>query len=239
MLNKITAMKKILLTIVITFILGYTFSQNVNETTMRNFNFGVGVSTDIWQGLPAGMDARTINQGAQVFAMYNYRIKESVVFLAGGIGISTHNLYSNSYIVDIKADSIDFRVIPDDIDYKRTKISLAYVDVPLEFRIKTDKHFRIAFGFKFGFNINAHTKYVGNRFDIDEETGDALALDGVNVNEKQRDIKQIESWRYGPTFRIGYKWFNVTAYYQLSKIFEVDSGPELYPISVGVAVIPF
>lgn len=230
-------MKKIILTILSIFILGVAFSQ-VNETTIRKFNLGVGISTDIWQGLPPGMDTRTINQGAQVFGMYNHRVNESSIYFAGGIGVSTHNLYSNSYIVDIKADSIDFRAIPDNISYRRSKICLAYIDVPLEFRIKTDKQFRIAFGFKFGFKINAHTKYVGNRFSIDEN-GDAQPLDAVDVIEKQKDIKQIETWRYGPTFRIGYKWFNVTVYYQLSKVFKVDKGPELYPVSVGIAIIPF
>jgi hypothetical protein len=232
-------MKKIFFTSLLALIItGHSYSQSVTETTIRKFNIGVGFSTDIWQGLAPGMNARTINQGAQVFGMYNYRINESAIYFAGGIGVSTHNLYSNSYITDIKADSIDFRVIPDDINYKRTKLSLAYIDVPLEFRIKTKSQFRMAFGFKFGFIINSHTKYVGNRFDIDEN-GDAVALDGVNVKEKQKEVKQLETWRYGPTFRIGYKWFNATVYYQISKVFKVDKGPQLYPISVGIAVIPY
>lgn len=231
-------MKKITLAIISFFIIGYSFSQVVSETTIRKFNIGVGVSTDIWQGLAPGMESRTINQGAQVFGMYNYRFKESNAYFAGGIGVSMHNLYSNSYIVDVKADSIDFRAIPDNIGYKRSKISLAYIDVPLEFRLRTAKQFRFAIGFKFGFNVNAHTKYVGNRYALDEN-GDAQELDGVNVKEKEKDIKQIETWRYGPTFRMGYKWFNLTFYYQLSNVFKVDKGPELYPISVGIAVIPF
>ena len=117
-------------------------------------------------------------------------------------------------------------------------VYLAYIEVPLEFRIKTEKQFRIAFGFKFGFLMNAHQKYKGNRFDFNTEDGTATT-DEVNVKEKQQDIKQVENWRYGPTFRIGYKWFNVTVYYQLSKVFKVDKGPAIYPISVGIAVIPF
>ena len=230
-------MKRILLTIIGTLFIGFVFSQVVSESTLRKFNIGVGVSTDIWQGQPPDMNTRTINQGSQVYGLYTYRIKESTVYLAGGIGISTHNMYSNSYIEDVKADSISFVRIPDDISYKKSKISLAFIDVPLEFRIKTDKKFRIAFGFKFGFNINAHQKYKGNRFSVDDDG--TVTSDGVNVKVKQKDIRQIETWRYGPTFRIGYKWFNVTVYYQLSKVFKVDKGPQLYPISIGIAVIPF
>jgi len=230
-------MKKTFLTIICTLLLGVVFSQVVSESTIRKFNIGVGMSTDIWQGLPDNMKARTINQGATVFGMYNYRVKESKVYLAGGIGITAHNMYSDNYIDDVKADSIVFKKIPDEISYKKSKVCLAYIDVPLEFRIKTDKHFRIAVGFKFGYMINSHTKYKGNRFNVDEDG--EVTTDQVNVKVKSKDISQVEDWRYGPTFRIGYKWFNVTVYYQLSKVFKVDRGPQIYPISVGIAVIPF
>ena len=230
-------MKRILLTIIGMLFIGFVFSQVVSESTIRKFNIGVGISTDIWQGQPPDMRVRTINQGAQVFGLYTHRIKESAIYLAGGIGISMHNMYSDNYIEDVKADSISFVKIPDGTSYKKSKLSLAYIDVPIELRIKTDKKFRIAFGFKFGFNINAHQKYKGNRLLTDDDG--VVTTDGVNVKVKSKDVSQIESWRYGPTFRIGYKWFNVTLYYQLSKVFKVDKGPQLYPISIGIAVIPF
>ena len=230
-------MKKILSAVIGIFILGSVFSQDSFLSTIRKFNIGVGLHTDIWLGNPPGMNPRTINQGVQVIGMYNYRIKESAVNIAGGVGLGTHNLYTNTYIPDIKADSISFLKIPDNIPYKKSKLSLAYIDIPLEFRIKTRKHFRIAFGFKVGFNINAHVKYKGNRF-VDRPSGFAFA-DGAIVKEKEKDVRQIEIIRYGATFRIGYKWFNLTAYYQISKVFKVDRGPALYPISFGIAVIPY
>jgi hypothetical protein len=209
----------------------------VNESTIRKFNIGVGVFTDIWQGQPDNMNTRTINQGAQVFGMYTYRVNESSFYLAGGLGMGMHNLYSNTYIQDIKADTIVFSNIPDGVSYKKSKISLTYIDLPIEFRIKTNKGFRIALGFKVGYLINSHTKYKGQRFLVTDD--DETISDGVNVTDKERDISKMELWRYGPTFRVGYKWFNVTAYYQLSKLFIPGKGPQLYPISIGVAVIPF
>ncbi len=230
-------MNRILLSVIGIFIIGSVFSQVVSESTIRKFNIGVGMYADIWQGQPPDMKTRTINQGAQVFGMYNYRIKESKIYLAGGIGMGFHNLYSDNYIDDVKADSISFLKIPDDLSYKKSKVALAYIDVPVEFRIRTEKGFRIAFGFKFGFLINSHTKYKGNRFHIAENG--TVVTDEVDVKVKSKDIQHLETWRYGPTFRIGYKWFNVTVYYQVSKVFKVDKGPELYPISVGIAIIPF
>lgn len=231
-------MKRILFSIIGIIAFGSLYAQVVNESTIRKFNIGVGVHTDIWQGLPPEMKTRTINQGASIFGMYNYRIKESVIYLSGGIGIGMHNLYSNTIIPDEKADSISFQKITDNVGYKKSKLTLAYIDVPLEFRIKTTKGFRMAFGFKFGFLMNAHTKYKGNRITAIDEDG-AMETDEVNVKHKAKDVQQIETWRYGPTFRIGYKWINLTVYYQLSDVFKVDKGPELAPISIGLAVIPF
>jgi hypothetical protein len=229
-------MKRILFAVVGIFIFGSVYSQSF-ESTIRKFNIGVGIHTDIWMDLPSGADTRTINQGAQVNGLYSYRINESSVYIAGGVGFGFHNLYSNSYIPDVKADSISMLQIPDNIAYKKSKIALGYFDIPLEFRIKTRKHFRVALGFKAGFLINAHTKYKGNRFVVG--SNGLATTDGAEVKEKEKDISQVETWRYGPTFRIGYKWFNVTVYYQLSKVFKVDKGPQVYPISVGIAVIPY
>jgi hypothetical protein len=228
-------MKRILILIIVTILTGAVSGQ-VNESTIKKFNIGVGVSTDIWQGLPQAVSARTINQGSQVFGMYNHRLGESVAYLAAGIGIGVHNFYSNAVIEDAKADSIVLVAIPDNIDYKKSKITLAYVDIPVEFRIKTDKHFRLAFGFKAGYLINSHTKYKGNLYTFDNN-GNAIA--GNNTVIKERDIKQLEDWRYGPTLRIGYKWINLTAYYQLSKVFQADKGPQIYPVSIGLSVIPY
>lgn len=231
-------MKRILLSIVGILIIGSVFSQVVSESTLRKFNIGVGMYTDIWTGLPDNMKARTINQGAQVFGMYTYRVKESSIYLAGGLGLGVHNLYSDNIINDVQADSIEFKKIPDNVNYKKSKLTVAYIDVPVEFRIKTKKQFRIAFGFKFGFMINAHVKYKGNRILAINDDG-TFDTDEVDVKQKSSNVKQVESWRYGPTFRIGYKWFNVTVYYQISKVFKVDRGPQINPISIGIAVIPF
>jgi len=65
----------------------------------------------------------------------------------------------------------------------------------------------------------------------------------LNDTEKHRvkfwGIKNLESFTYGPTLRIGYKWFNVYGYYMISQIFTKNQGPDMYPISVGFVLMPF
>ena len=205
------------------------FAQKVIETTYKKFDLGLGFFTDIWQDLPEGTDARTINQGFLLNLMYNHRFGESGVSLAIGIGTSFHNLYSNTFIPDIKADSIVFETIGDSIDYKKSKIQASYFDIPFEFRYRSKKGFRMAIGFKAGFLYDSKIKYKGER----------LSNDGIQVKYKEKKVEQLETIQYGPTFRIGYKWINVFGYFALSKFFQEDKGPQVYPISVGIALIPY
>jgi len=205
------------------------FAQKAMETTYKKFDLGLGFFTDIWMDMPENTKARTINQGFLINLMYNHRIGDGGVSMAIGIGTSFHNLYSNTFIPNIKADSISFERIGDSIDYKRSKLQTSYFDIPFEFRYRSKNGFRMAFGFKVGFLYDSKVKYVGER----------LSDDGVEVKWKNKGVKQLETVQYGPTIRFGYKWVNVFGYFALSKLFKEDRGPQTYPITVGIALIPY
>jgi hypothetical protein len=222
-------MKRIIVLSLMLFLASNLFAQKVIETTYKKFDLGLGFFTDIWQDLPDGTDARTINQGFLLNLMYNHRFGNSGVSLAIGIGTSFHNLYSNTFIPDIKADSIAFETIGDSIDYKKSQLQASYFDIPFEFRYRSKKGFRVAIGFKAGFLYDSKIKYKGER----------LSNDGVQVKYKDKKVEQLEIVQYGPTFRIGYKWVNVFGYFSLSKLFKEEKGPQVYPISVGIALIPY
>lgn len=222
-------MKRIVVLSLFLLISSSLLAQKAKESTYKKFDLGLGFFTDIWQDLPEGMDARTINQGFQVSLMYNHRIGKGGVSMAIGIGTSFHNLFSNTVIPDIKADSISFVPIGDSISYKKSKLQLSYFDIPFEFRYRSKSGFRMAFGFKAGFLYDSKIKYKGER----------LSDDGVEVKVKSKSVNQLETLSYGPTVRFGYKWVNVFGYFCLSNTFKKDRGPELYPISVGIALIPY
>ncbi len=222
-------MKKLVILCFAFFIISGLYSQSiVNKNTMKKFSIGMDFFTDFWPNLPAGIETRTINQGVNVFGMYNYQFGASNFSFAIGAGMGTHNLYNNCLISE-RNDTTFFTPINDTIGYKRSKLVLTYVDLPFEFRLKTKSKFRLAAGFKVGFLLNKHTKYKGDDFHSDES----------KIILKSTNVQNLESLRYGPTFRIGYKWFNLVAYYQLSEIFKPGQGPKLYPISVGITLMPF
>ncbi|MEI6900924.1 MAG: outer membrane beta-barrel protein, partial [Bacteroidota bacterium] len=113
---------------------------------------------------------------------------------------------------------------------------LAYIEIPIEFRLKTKSKVSVALGLKGGYLIGSSSKYVG--------TGEITASNyTVNTTDKVRvkfwGIKNLENFTYGPTLRVGYKWFNLTGYYMLSHLFTQGRGPDMYPISVGFLIMPF
>jgi hypothetical protein len=58
--------------------------------------------------------------------------------------------------------------------------------------------------------------------------------------EKAKQVNNVEKFRFGPTLRVGYSWFSLYAYYSVTKVFQGNKGPEdLYPISVGITLLPF
>lgn len=231
-------MKRIILIFLCLLIAG-TFAkvsgQVVNETAKRKISIGVGLFTDIMVKFPDGVKARTINQGFNVFATYNIPFGKSNFGFAIGLGLASHNIYGN-FLVNKTADSTKLVKIPDSVSYSRSKMNLTYLEIPIEFRFKSKSKISVGIGFKAGFLIGSSTKYVG--------TGN-IVTPGYSLYSQDKTrvkfwgIKDLESFTYGPTFRIGYKWFNVNASYMLSSVFNKSRGPEVIPLSVGFVLMPF
>lgn len=226
----------IILLAVILLSTGYeSFSQVISESAKRKFTVGADVFTDIWfydtdrQFMDSVFDPRVMQQGATGFMQYNMQVaKSKVVSFAIGLGIRNHNLYTNSLIEDVKADTAVFVSIPNTVSYKKAKINLVYLDLPIELKLRWKNGLKIVPGFKVGYLIDSKQKYKGDRFD-----------ESVMVKEKIKKVEALDKWSYGPTFRIGYKFVTVYAYYQLSGIFEKNKGPAMNPLSLGVTITPF
>ena len=194
--------------------------------------------TDVMIKFPSGVKPRTINQGVNVFGTYNVPFGKSNFGFSIGLGLTAHNIYGN-FLVNRTSDSTKLVKIPDSVSYKRSKMTLAYLEIPIEFRFKSKSKISVGIGFKGGFLVGSSTKYVGNG-NVDISSG---FMPTPNYKEKTKvkfwGIKDLESFTYGPTLRIGYKWFNVNAFYMLSSIFKKSSGPEIVPLSIGFTLMPF
>jgi hypothetical protein len=216
---------------------GRAWSQVVNESTKKRISIGVGLYSDIWLDMPSDIKARAINQGATVFGTYNVPFGKSKVSFAIGLGITAHNLYGDFLIDTTKnTTTVAFKKIPDSTSYKKSKLNTVYIEIPLELRFKSKSKVTVGLGFKGGFLIGSFWKFVGtgnfNTYYYSLSSGEKTRI-------KLLGIKNLETFNYGPTLRIGYRWFNVSAYYQLSNVFQSGKGPGMHPISVGFILMPF
>ena len=226
-------MKKIILIVTCFITLGTLVSAQDADLFTDKFATGIDIFNDLVMDAPDNMEFKGFNPGVNVYAMRTFAIGKSNFAFAAGLGLGMHNIYSNSTLQDTSGVSF-FKEIPEktangkDLNYKKSKLSLTYVDVPLELRFKTTSGFRVSAGFKVGYLINAHTKYKGDDL-----------IDGSKTKIKVGRLPNIQTWRFGPSFQIGYKWVNLMAFYSISTVFEDKQGPPIYPVSLGLSLRPF
>lgn len=188
------------------------------------------VNYDRFQKVPEGITQGYFNVGVDAYLFHDHPMnKKGTLAWALGVGYSGMNIHHNGqwiYQVGDETTTTEFIPYPDQLKLYKNKISLNYVEVPFELRIRTMNtsieernvaNFRFYLGFKGGYLVNSHTKYRDDESKI-----------------KVYDIKNLLQYRYGPTVRIGFKKLSLCGFYSLTSIFESNKGPELYPFSVGL-----
>jgi len=228
-------MKKVLIVAILLINVVMVYSQDKkddmfsNKINKRGDMLIVDLYDDIWMNVPDSVNNRIINQGVSVSVTYNFPLGHSPFSLAAGLGIKAHNFYSNSIL---KTDSVMsyFTAIPGKKDYKINKISVTYIQLPVEIRFKSKSKIRAALGVNLGFKIDGHTKYKGTDYIFG--TSDQIKI-------KQKNTPNLANWNIAVTARVGYRWVNLFASYSITKTFSENKGPDIYPISVGISIIPF
>lgn len=226
-------MKRIIILFFILLVAYQGFSQNIDESTRKKASAIFTITNDFYVNMPDSVDSKFFNLGADFAGLYDYKIGKSNFSFAFGVGIGSHNFKMDAFVIEDSTNVSGLHPISSlypGTDYKKNKISYTYFDIPFEFRLKTKSDFRTSLGFKIGFLIDSHSKYRGD--DYLYGTTDELFV-------KFKDIPNIESFRYGITGRIGWKFINITGFYSLTGIFTKNKGPKTYPISVGISLMPF
>ncbi|MGE0078290.1 MAG: hypothetical protein AB7S48_10560 [Bacteroidales bacterium] len=165
------------------------------------------------------------------FMQYSIGFGTDKVGLVTGMGLEFNNYHFSNPISLKVVDGItviDSSYI--NVGYKvdKTKLSTTNLTIPLllEFQIPTgEKKHRIymSAGVIGGLRLGSHTKVVY----------------GDKRKDKDRDDFNITTFRYGFTARLGYRGIRLFANYYPVQLFEKDKGPEVYPFSVGLVLIPF
>src|SRR5436190_15054478 len=158
------------------------------------------INLDNWDKTPEGVEVKTWrSRGVNIMFTDEKQFGAGNVAFGWGIGFSSQNFHTNAaYFQDDIADTSGFVPIPDSIEYDLNKLSLNYLDIPLELRFRTNANakgnrLKLALGFKLGVLLNAHMKFD----------------DGDN-KEKNYHLKNIPDLHYGLTARLGFGHIGVS-----------------------------
>jgi hypothetical protein len=114
---------------------------------------------------------------------------------------------------------------------QKSKLSSVYLEVPLmiEFQIPLS-HYANRLYFSAGIigakRLESHTKVKYRK-------------NGKREKLKSPGDYSIRDYKVAGTVRMGYRWINLFATYDVVPLFEDRRGPELYPFSIGLKLISF
>ncbi|HAW18885.1 MAG TPA: hypothetical protein DCX14_01775 [Flavobacteriales bacterium] len=190
----------------------------------------VDLNWDRLIGLDNAVSQKWYGRGLAVSLMYDYPLTQDarVSFAIGG-GFATHSYYTDALVKKVNGtDVAAFQRQPSTVKEKG-KISLNYVDVPLEFRFRTledsrEHRWKLAVGGRVGYLINAH------------ET----TIDGQGFKSKLYHYPHVSKFRFGPSVRFGYGAIMLTGFYSVSTFFQTGKGlNDINAFSLGLTISPF
>ena len=109
----------------------------------------------------------------------------------------------------------------------KSRLNMTYLTVPLLLELQIPagkKRIHLSGGLIGGVKIASNTK---------------VKYEGPKSKEKVKDDFNLAPLRYGVTVRAGYRALNLYANYYFTSLFSGSGNPDLYPFSIGLALIPF
>lgn len=167
------------------------------------------------------------------------RLAKDYVGVVTGLGF-TYNSYGLKENVRLMANNDStyaFMVPTDNPDslggynpYSKNKLRASYLRIPLMLEFNTsldpERTFHVAAGVIGGWNMGTI-----NKVKYEE--------DGNDVKTRNKGDYNISPFTLDASVRLGYRNFTLFANYGLTPLFEDGKGPEVYPLTVGLQVVPF
>lgn len=202
---------------------GYT----ERDSLYREDQFYVSFTYNILSNTPDKVTQNKFSAGFTMGFVRDFPINEDrTLSIAPGIGYGLQNF---NYNLIVNGDSVipKYELISDSTYYEKNKLSLNYLEIPIEFRwrnstIESHKFWRIYTGVKFGYLFYSRAKFVG-------DGGKTLIVNNEDLNR----------FRYSVYLAGGYNTWNAYIQYGLNPIFKKGSinGSSIDMSSVNVGLM--
>jgi len=151
--------------------------------------------------------------------------KRAMMLTGIGFSINNYRFKSDAFLIP-DADSLTASF--DGSVYKKNKLMVQYLTVPLLFEFNTSTNpkrtFHFTTGVIGGLRIGSHQKLV-------KETG------SDNYTVKTFDDFNLNPFKADATVRLGYGNFTVFGTYSLIGLFRDKKGPEMFPVTAGIRLV--
>jgi hypothetical protein len=205
-----------------------------NWTGVELFENGF-VTSDNDITLPISQDYMSLNYGIKNMGCNlnlfekDFRMAKGKLQFVTGLGFSW-NSYNLKNKTTLNSDSVYTGNISSSASFAKNKLKESFITVPLLFELNTSKkdsrNFHIAFGVIGGAKLGSSTKQI-------------YSIAGHEFHETRKDDYNLFPFKLDATMRVGYGDFTMFATYSLTPLFEYGKGPELYPFTIGVRIVPF
>ena len=246
-------MKKIAIAVLLLFISIHLFAQQPADSavnmsnnpqpadfgnTLSKYSLAFELTTNWLSPLPTGVTNDYIGGlGLAVDVQRKIFIIKKNFYFSFGLGIATYDYATNAQInyastnpaAPSQTDYSFFQKISDSVNYSKNKLNLVWLQVPLEFHLKSNpnaqgKFVDFEFGGRFGLLINNHTKQKGT------------APNGDIYKVKIYEIKNLNPIATMLTAKIGYDHANLFGYYNLLTLFKTNNGAATNELGAGISM---
>jgi len=201
-------------------------------------HFMIQLSSDHWAGMPDSINSHQsgFSRGLNIYIMTDKPFKSDARFSVGlGLGVGSSNMIFKKMNVDVKSASakIPFTALDSSNHFKRYKLSMSYLEVPLELRFsshpeKSSGGWKFALGAKVGTLINLHTK--GKT--LENKNNATIST----YTEKENSKRYFTGTRLMATARIGYGIFSLFGAYQLNNVLKTGFGADMKLYQIGITL---
>ena len=188
-----------------------TIDFDAPDSLYREDQFYIGLTYNKLQNTPKDLSQNKFSSGISFGFLRDMPFNKSRTWaIAAGLGYSL-NIFNDNLLINqpsVSPSAENIYSFDTDLIYSKNKMTLHYIDLPIELRWRTstpDSHrfWRIYTGFKFSYLFYDQYKFVGS--------GETIKVTG---NE---DYNKLQ---YGVYIATGWNTWNFHAYYGLNPIFK-------------------
>lgn len=199
------------------------------DTKYREDQFYVGITYNLLNKVPSNVNLKGVSGGIHFGYLRDMPINEErnlSIALGGGLAFDQYG--QNLFIGELPNEETIFRPLLDDVSFTKNRLSMATLELPIEFRWRTStateyKFWRIYSGVRLGYTYwyKAYFKQTDN----------------IVV---QTDIPELQPINFAVTLAFGYGTFNFYLNYAITPFFNgattVDTFEEIgfSPLKIGL-----